>query len=38
VPASVMRGGRWDGVRVVSKSGAFGDPGLLARLLHGEAQ
>ena len=26
VPRSVMRGGRWDGVTVVSKSGAFGHP------------
>jgi D-threonate/D-erythronate kinase len=34
-PASVMRGGRWDGQRVVSKSGAFGDAGFLARLLSG---
>ncbi|MBV8616439.1 MAG: hypothetical protein JOY66_22075 [Acetobacteraceae bacterium] len=33
VPTSVMRGGAWDGLRVVSKSGAFGDAGLLARLL-----
>jgi D-threonate/D-erythronate kinase len=37
VPASILRGGRWDGVRVVSKSGAFGDAGLLARLLQGNA-
>jgi D-threonate/D-erythronate kinase len=33
VPASKLRGGRWDGLRVVSKSGAFGDAGLLLRLL-----
>jgi uncharacterized protein YgbK (DUF1537 family) len=33
VPRSVMRGGRWDGVEVVSKSGAFGEPGLLRRLI-----
>jgi uncharacterized protein YgbK (DUF1537 family) len=33
VPASVMRGGGWDGQRLVSKSGAFGDGGFLARLL-----
>lgn len=33
VPASILRGGRWDGVRVVSKSGAFGKPPLLGRLL-----
>jgi uncharacterized protein YgbK (DUF1537 family) len=36
VPASRLRGGRWDGLRIVSKSGAFGDAGLLARLLQGE--
>ncbi len=35
VPASVMCGGRWDGLRVLSKSGAFGDSGLLVRLLAG---
>jgi hypothetical protein len=29
----VMRGGRWDGVIVVSKSGAFGHPTLLRELL-----
>lgn len=33
VPASVLRGGPWDGVRVLSKSGAFGKPPLLGRLL-----
>lgn len=33
VPRSILRGGRYDGVRVVSKSGAFGDPALLRRLL-----
>ena len=37
VPSSVLRGGAWDGQRIVSKSGAFGDTGLLARLL-GEAR
>lgn len=37
VPTSILRGGRWDGVRVLSKSGAFGDPGLLRRLLDGNA-
>jgi uncharacterized protein YgbK (DUF1537 family) len=31
VPTSVLRGG--DGQRIVSKSGAFGDAGFLARLL-----
>ena len=33
VPTSIVRGGAWDGQRIVSKSGAFGDTGLLARLL-----
>jgi uncharacterized protein YgbK (DUF1537 family) len=33
VPRSVIRGGRFDGVHVVSKSGAFGDRHLLRRLL-----
>lgn len=33
VPCSILRGGRLDGVRVVSKSGAFGDRHLLRRLL-----
>ncbi|AWK88538.1 hypothetical protein DEW08_19510 [Azospirillum thermophilum] len=33
VPCSILRGGRFDGVRVISKSGAFGDPALLCRLL-----
>jgi D-threonate/D-erythronate kinase len=33
VPISVMHGGPWDGVVVLSKSGAFGDTGLLLRLL-----
>jgi hypothetical protein len=33
VPLSIMRGGRWDGVTVVSKSGAFGQPNLLRELL-----
>jgi D-threonate/D-erythronate kinase len=33
VPTSVMRGGSWDGQRLVSKSGAFGDTGFLAGLL-----
>jgi D-threonate/D-erythronate kinase len=33
VPRSIMRGGRFDGVHVVSKSGAFGDRDLLRRLL-----
>ncbi len=33
IPTAILRGGTWDGLRVVSKSGAFGDAGLLARLL-----
>jgi uncharacterized protein YgbK (DUF1537 family) len=33
VPCSFLRGGRFDGVRVISKSGAFGDRDLLKRLL-----
>jgi uncharacterized protein YgbK (DUF1537 family) len=33
LPRSILRGGRWDGVTVVSKSGAFGSPGLLRDLL-----
>ena len=33
VPVSVMSGGRWDRVRVTSKSGAFGHDMLLWRLL-----
>ncbi len=36
IPVSRFAGGRWDGQRVVSKSGAFGDPLLLSRLLNGE--
>jgi uncharacterized protein YgbK (DUF1537 family) len=35
LPHSVLRGGLWDGVSVVSKSGAFGPPTLLRRLLDG---
>lgn len=35
VPTSRMRGGGWDGQRIVSKSGAFGDAGFLNRLLRG---
>ncbi|CAO3457388.1 hypothetical protein [Azospirillum argentinense] len=37
VPCSTLRGGAWEGVRVVSKSGAFGDPSLLRRLIRGDA-
>jgi len=33
VPTSRMRGGSWDGQRLVSKSGAFGDSNFLADLL-----
>lgn len=33
VPVSILRGGRWDGVTVVSKSGAFGHPTLLREIL-----
>ena len=33
LPYSVMKGGRWDGLTVVSKSGAFGGPSLWRDLL-----
>ncbi|HVC63214.1 MAG TPA: four-carbon acid sugar kinase family protein [Acetobacteraceae bacterium] len=33
VPTSLLRGGAWNGQRVVSKSGAFGDAGFVTRLL-----
>jgi uncharacterized protein YgbK (DUF1537 family) len=33
LPRSILRGGRWDGVTVVSKSGAFGTAALLRDLL-----
>ena len=33
VPTSLLCGGPWHGQRIVSKSGAFGDVGFLARLL-----
>ncbi len=33
LPRSILRGGRWDGVTVVSKSGAFGTQALLRDLL-----
>ncbi len=36
IPVSRLDGGAWDGLCVVSKSGAFGDAGLVARLLNGE--
>jgi len=35
LPRSILRGGPWDGVTVVSKSGAFGPPTLLRDLLLG---
>ena len=38
VAASVLRGGRWDGLRVVSKSGAFGGSGWLLRMLAPEGE
>jgi D-threonate/D-erythronate kinase len=34
LPYSRLRGGRWDGVEVVSKSGAFGRPEIWRDLLH----
>jgi uncharacterized protein YgbK (DUF1537 family) len=34
VPRSVMRGGRWDGIDIISKSGAFGDESLWRNLLN----
>ena len=37
VATSLLRGGAWDGQRIVSKSGAFGDSGWLARLLRENA-
>jgi uncharacterized protein YgbK (DUF1537 family) len=33
VPRSIMRGGRFDGVEVLSKSGAFGAPSFLQHLV-----
>lgn len=33
VPTSVLRGGAFDGQRIVSKSGAFGGDDFLARIL-----
>jgi uncharacterized protein YgbK (DUF1537 family) len=33
IPVARIVGGRWDGVRLVTKSGAFGDPDVLVRLL-----
>jgi uncharacterized protein YgbK (DUF1537 family) len=37
LPISTLRGGFWDGTTVVSKSGAFGGPGLLRQLAGLEA-
>ncbi|MGI4950387.1 MAG: four-carbon acid sugar kinase family protein [Janthinobacterium lividum] len=33
LPRAILRGGAWDGVTIVSKSGAFGPPGLFRDLL-----
>ncbi len=33
IPCSIMRGGRWEGTIILSKSGAFGAPDLLQKLL-----
>lgn len=33
IPVSVLKGGKWKGVRVISKSGAFGNEGLIRRLI-----
>jgi hypothetical protein len=33
VPTSVLRGGAFDGLRIVSKSGAFGGVGFLGGML-----
>jgi uncharacterized protein YgbK (DUF1537 family) len=33
IPVSVLKGGKWQGVRVISKSGAFGNEGLIGRLI-----
>ena len=33
LPRAILRGGAWDGVAIVSKSGAFGPPSLLRDLL-----
>jgi uncharacterized protein YgbK (DUF1537 family) len=34
IPRSVVQGGAWDGVEVISKSGAFGPPDLWSKLLN----
>jgi D-threonate/D-erythronate kinase len=33
IPVSVLKGGKWQGARVISKSGAFGNDGLIGRLI-----
>jgi uncharacterized protein YgbK (DUF1537 family) len=33
IPVSVLKGGKWQGVRVISKSGAFGNQSLIRRLI-----
>ncbi len=33
IPVSVLKGGKWNGMRIVSKSGAFGNEGLIGRLI-----
>lgn len=33
IPVSVLKGGKWKGVRVISKSGAFGNEDLIRRLI-----
>lgn len=33
MPTAILRGGAWEGQRIVSKSGAFGDANVLRRLL-----
>jgi D-threonate/D-erythronate kinase len=33
IPVSVLKGGKWQGVRVISKSGAFGNERLIRRLI-----
>jgi D-threonate/D-erythronate kinase len=33
IPVSVLTGGKWQGLRVISKSGAFGNEGLIRRLI-----
>ncbi len=33
IPVSLLRGGRWDGATVISKSGAFGNETLIERLI-----